>query len=302
MRPGQQPQPEILGDVGVLIFIDKDVPEPTLVLFQHIRMGLEDRDHVQQQVAEIDGVQLLQTSLVLIVQFGPAVIIGPGLGRGDFLRCPGAVLPAIDDRGKLARRPAFVVDIGRSDQLLQQAQLVVGVENGEVGFQTDQFRVAAQQLDADRVKGTEPRHPLDVMAQHPGNTLFHLARRLVGEGNGEDLVWSGRSGRQQVHDARSQRAGLARARPCQHQHRAFQPLDSFALRLVQPVQIGRRSRGHGAGRQGGPFERLHLIETAHDQNLARIGTLLKSCSHFVPSFPGKLPASVLYGQSGRPRG
>ena len=59
--PGrQQPQPQILRDVRVLILVDEDVAEPALILRQHVVMGLEDRHHMQQQVAEIDGVQLVQ--------------------------------------------------------------------------------------------------------------------------------------------------------------------------------------------------------------------------------------------------
>ncbi len=46
-------------------------------------------------------------------------------------------------------------------QLLDQADLVVGVEDGEVGLQADQLGVAAQDLRADRVEGAEPRHALD---------------------------------------------------------------------------------------------------------------------------------------------
>ena len=74
------------------------------------------------------------------------------------------------------------------EQLLDQADLVVGVEDGEVGLQADQLGVAAQDLHADRVEGAEPGHALDHLADHLADALLHLARRLVGEGDGEDFA------------------------------------------------------------------------------------------------------------------
>ena len=73
------------------------------------------------------------------------------------------------------------------EQLLHQPDLVVGVEDGEVGLQPDQLGVAAQDLHADRMEGAEPRHALDDLPDHRADAQLHLARRLVGEGDGEDL-------------------------------------------------------------------------------------------------------------------
>ncbi len=53
----QQPQPEVLGDVGILILVDEDVAEPALILGQHVWVRLKDGDNMQQQVTEIDGIQ-----------------------------------------------------------------------------------------------------------------------------------------------------------------------------------------------------------------------------------------------------
>ena len=51
----QEPQPEILGaNVGNPGIVDEDVAEPAAVPLQSRSvMGLEDRDHVQQEIAEI---------------------------------------------------------------------------------------------------------------------------------------------------------------------------------------------------------------------------------------------------------
>jgi hypothetical protein len=52
-----QPQPQVLHRVGVLIFVHHDIAEALLVLFQHIALAAEDVEHVEQQVAEIAGVE-----------------------------------------------------------------------------------------------------------------------------------------------------------------------------------------------------------------------------------------------------
>ena len=67
MALSKQPQPEVLGDVGILIFIDQDVFEPALVLLKNILMRLENRHHMQKKITEIDSVQLFQAGLILVV-------------------------------------------------------------------------------------------------------------------------------------------------------------------------------------------------------------------------------------------
>ena len=49
----EQPQPQILGDVGVLIFVDQHVVEALLILRKHVRVLLEQPQILKQQVAEI---------------------------------------------------------------------------------------------------------------------------------------------------------------------------------------------------------------------------------------------------------
>ena len=61
---GEQPQPEILGDVGVLVLVDQDRAEPLLVARQQLRLLRQQRQAVQQQVAEVAGVQRREALLV----------------------------------------------------------------------------------------------------------------------------------------------------------------------------------------------------------------------------------------------
>ena len=67
----EQPQPEILRDVGVLVFVDQHVAEAALVIGEHIGPLAEEPQAFEQQVAEIGGVQRLQPLLVFLVELAP---------------------------------------------------------------------------------------------------------------------------------------------------------------------------------------------------------------------------------------
>ena len=170
-------------------------------------------------------------------------------------RGPAAVLPAVDEAGELPRGPALLVEVGGADQLLQEAQLVVGVEDGEVGLQPDQLGMAAEHLGAGGVEGAEPGHALDRAAADRRDALLHLARRLVGEGDGEDLARPGFAGGDEVGEAGGQRRGLAGAGAGEDQHRPFGGEHGLALRRVEAGKIGWLGGGDGGfgqrrGRRG----------------------------------------------------
>ena len=82
----QQTQPEILGDVGVLIFVDQNEFEARLILPQHFRVLAEQPDVLQQKIAEIGGVEDFQPLLKRLVEFQPlAVGEHAGLARRHLL-------------------------------------------------------------------------------------------------------------------------------------------------------------------------------------------------------------------------
>ena len=57
---GQKPQPQILRDIGVLIFVDQDVAKARAIDIENVDMGGENVDAVQQEIAEIARVDRLQ--------------------------------------------------------------------------------------------------------------------------------------------------------------------------------------------------------------------------------------------------
>ena len=256
---GQKTQPHVLGRVGVLVLVDENVFELRVVVLQHVRMFPEDADGMHEQIAEVARVQRPEACLVGRVELAtPAVGEGARVALGYLGRPEPLVLPAIDHLRELARRPALVVEAVGLDQLLDQPHDVVGIEDREIGSQPGQLRVAAKELDADRVEGAEPGHALDGMTDENADALLHLACRLVGEGDRQDLRGKGPARRQYVGDARRQDAGLAGAGAGKHQHGAVERLDRLGLFRIQAGKVGSRTpRGValGDGARGNPASR-----------------------------------------------
>src|SRR3546814_10498672 len=87
---------------------------------------------MQQQVAEITGVQRAQARLIGGIKLA-ALSVGKGAGvafRNVRRRQP-LVLPAVDHPGELFGRPALVVEALGLDQLLDQPDHVVGIRSEE---------------------------------------------------------------------------------------------------------------------------------------------------------------------------
>ena len=232
-----------MGDVGVLIFVHQDELEALLVLPEHVGMFAEQPDVFQQEIAEIGGVEDLQPLLVEGVELAaPAVAEHRGFARRHLRRRQPAVLPAVDQAGQHPRRPALVVDIVGLQQLLQEPDLVVDIEHGEVGLQLHQFGMDAQDAAADGVEGAEPWHAFHRLAEHLAQPQLHLARRLVGEGDREDFAGPGTAEAQNMGDAAGQYPCFAGARAGQHQHRAVQRFHRRALLGIEASEILRHRR------------------------------------------------------------
>ena len=243
----EQAQPEILRDVRVLILVDQHVAEALLIFFEHVLVLLEQAQILQQQIAEIGGVQLLQPLLIERIELArPAIGEGEALALGHALWRQPAILPAVDHGGEQPRRPALLVDILGFEQLLEQPDLVVGVEHGEGRLEIHELGMPAQDLHPDGMEGAEPGHALDHAADQLADAGLHLPRRLVGEGDGEDLRRARASEAQNMGDAGGEHPRLARAGACQHQKRPVERLDRLALLLVQSIEIVAGAPPHGA--------------------------------------------------------
>jgi hypothetical protein len=65
------------------------------------------------------------------------------------------------------------------DHLLDEPDLVVGVEDREAGLQADQLGMPAQDLDADGVEGAEPGHALTAPPTSADASFISRAALLV---------------------------------------------------------------------------------------------------------------------------
>ena len=243
----QQPQPQILREIGVLVLVDQQIAEALLVMPEDLGVLAEQRQIVQQQIAEIGRVYGRETLLIIAIECDGAPV-GPvsGVARRNLVGHQAAILPALDNAEQGPRRPAPLVDIRRRDDLFQQTELVVGVENREARREADRLGVAAQDARGERVKRAEP-DAVGGAADHRLEPLAHLARRLVGEGDGQHLAGIGAAARQNVREAGGQHAGFSGTGAGQHQHGALHRRDSPRLRLVERCEQRLRS-SDAAGR------------------------------------------------------
>ncbi len=105
---GERAQPEILCDVGVLVFVDQDIAELFLVALQPVRRALEDGEIMQEQIAEIAGIERQQALLVGVIKIEDAARGKLGkLRPAHLVGCKTPVLPAFDEPQHHARRPAL---------------------------------------------------------------------------------------------------------------------------------------------------------------------------------------------------
>ena len=157
------------------------------------------------------------------------------------LRIDAPILPSIDEIRQRSRRPALFVQIFRLQKLLEQAQLIIGVEDGEIRSQAHELGVHAQDLRADRMERAEPWHSLLGPGER-ADAYPHLPRRLVGESHRQDLIGAGAAGGDEMRDPGGKDARLADARAGENENGTVERFDRAQLLFIQSIEIGRMSR------------------------------------------------------------
>ena len=238
---GQHPQPGVLQRVGVLEFVDQDVPEALAVVLLDLRHVAAQLVGAQQQFGEVDqpvlgalrfvgGIDAHQRALREIALIGHAG--GP----------PAFFLLRVDPAGDDFRHPLLFGQIQRADHPLDQPLLVVGIKDLEVLDQPGFLPVQPQQAMRDAVEGADPHGPHRHIDQ-AFDAVAHLGGGLVGEGHREDRMRRHAFHRNQPADAMGQHPGLAGAGTGQHQTVLGRCGHRFALCRVQapaePVDLRR---------------------------------------------------------------
>ncbi len=253
----QRPHDGVLGQVGVLVFVDQDVAVPLVELGPQFVLLAQQRGHVQQQVVEIAGVGGDQPLLVLRIDAGhdgPHHAVRP---RHVLVCRDQAVLGPADRAGNGFRRRVRDGGLTFAEHSLEHSPAVIRIVDGVVLVQADQRRVLPQQAGAERMKGP---HPHAAVLGEPLDPLPHLVRGLVGERQRQDLA--GRDAvQQQVRDAVRDDPRLAAAGPGQNQQRPIDMRGRFTLRRRQRSQQVRRvGNGERAFHRGQGTTRKRRIQ------------------------------------------
>ena len=239
-RLREQPQPEILRRIGVLIFVDQHVAE-TLLIAARARRGGSSGSPACAAAGRRSRRRSppLSRCLIGVVELGAAAIgIDLALARARpragtqprfFQR---SISPANCRAGqRFSSRSAAAISC-LSRRSWSSVSRMVKLLCSPTSSAWRRSILAATEWKV-------PSHgmPFDAVAQDSPDPLAHLARRLVGEGDGENLARPGAARRDQVREPRGQRRGLAGAGAGEHEHRPLGGEHRLALRLVEPFQI-----------------------------------------------------------------
>ena len=219
---GQLEHDAVLGHVRVLILVHKNVAELLLVAGQHVGMVAEEQEGIEQQVVEVHRVGLAATLPVAAVHvaqgghLGRTVVLIRFLVAGIVGRRHEVVLRVGDARLYQPRLIDLLVELHLLDDGAYQALAVGRVVDGELTCEAQHVGLGMQDAQEEAVERSHPQPACPFGAHLPSDARFHLARRLVRKGQGQDvprLV----AVLQQPGYLIGQHAGLPRARPRYHE-------------------------------------------------------------------------------------
>ena len=193
VSPGQQAGEKILQVVGVLILVHQHIPELFLVVVQHLRFLLQQRDGVVDDVIKVQRVGRAEFLLIGGVDLGDPGIFPIVCGfrlLAEYLRPLVAVLGGADGGEDAADGEGLLVQVLLFQNVLDDPLGVVGIVNGEVLFKADAVNVPPQDADAGGVERGGP-HIVGGGAKTGRQPLLQFSRRFIGEGDGDDLPWPG---------------------------------------------------------------------------------------------------------------
>ena len=173
--------------VCILILVHQDMPKTPLPAFQHLGVALQIPHAAAQQIVEVQGAVFFERDLIGAVGPGHAAL---PVVRRQFLvagRGDEAVFGVADRCGHRGGGVFIRIQLQLGQDALEQRPGVAVVVNDEIPGQAEMLRFHAQQAGAQGMEGAHP-HPAGVEACHVLHPLSHFIGRLVGEGDGHDVV------------------------------------------------------------------------------------------------------------------
>jgi hypothetical protein len=179
----------------------------------------------QQQFGKVYGARTLASLFISAVNLYhlPLEIV---VTIVHVLRTSALVFLLVNKPLRLAWRPFRFVEIELAHDPFHQPLLVVGIEDLETLRQTDILPVSAQQAVRQPMECPDPHCPHGLSEQR-FDTLLHLARRLIGEGNRQDTPGGEVLDLNQPRDAMHQYPCFTRTGTRQHQGTTGRSTDRF---------------------------------------------------------------------------
>ncbi len=210
----EQPQPEILRDIGVLIFVHQDEAEAVAVILQNFRV----RSAGSRSAPAADRRNRRRSAISAAPDTadrarGPCRWQSSANHPREFRpdASPRFFQPSIS-RASVRAGQRFSSMFSGLDDLFHEPQLIVLIEDGEIRFQPGQFGMVRRMRAPMEWKVPSHCMPSTVPPIKATDALLHLARRLVGEGDGENLVWPGAAGGQDMRQPDRQTRASCRCR------------------------------------------------------------------------------------------
>ena len=193
--PSEQPDNLMLGIVGVLILIDENKLETFLILPPHLLILVQQEPGVEQEIVEIHRVGLPAAHLIGMVYLSqtphPLSVVAtseagiPRIGIGQNQRILGSTDTGTDGGGLIL----FVAQLHLADDAFYEALGVIGIVDGKVRGKAQQLALDAQDTAKNAVERAHPELGCLFGTHLAADTLLHLARSLVGKGEGQDVPW-----------------------------------------------------------------------------------------------------------------
>ena len=202
-------------------------------MLQDVRSVTPQLMCAQQQLGEIDAAGTLAGLFVGAID-GDHLTLVRVTAVVQVLGSQALVLLLVDEPLRLTRRPFAVVQVHLADDPFDQALLIVRIHDLEALHQPGLLPMRAQQTVRQAMEGADP-HATDRLAQQGLDTVFHLARCLVGEGHGEDAPGRQTLDLDQPGDTVHQHTRLAGSGARQHQGTANRRGHGGPLGVVQAI-------------------------------------------------------------------
>jgi len=133
----------VLGEVGVLVFVDEDEVPAGLVGAEDRGVVLEELDGEEEEIVEVEGVALFEFGLIEGVEL---------LGEGIFGRCE-VIFGSGDVEADLFEEPFFFGEGELLEAVFEEFFAVVFVVDGEVGLVAKVMDRFAEDTGAEAVEG-----------------------------------------------------------------------------------------------------------------------------------------------------